>query len=543
MRPVVAYFRARGFKIMPYMDNFGSLAATPHRLSPVSQEQATAGRVDAIAVFRNLEIKIHKTKGATVSTRTLDLLGFTIDTCRCLLLPSPDRLRGVVGSAVSLRRHATTHRRWVTLHALQRLCGAAVSTFPAVPDACFRLQALYACSPSGPLRGMRQLPARALADLEWWCSLATSPDVGCAPWQQPVRGELTTDACENGWGGLHGRLVPARGFFSADDQAAHVIVKEMRAMLYTLQVFPNLRGPGVVRLRLDSMVSVHVLNSMRSRSPALMTVVRALHAELHRRQLRAEGYWLSTVANAHADRLSRDRDSSNWRLRRSVFSVLHARSGPFTIDRFATSLNTHLPRFNSAVAYPNSEAVDAYRQRWGGAEHNNINPPLSQAALAIAKVAAGGASAVLVLPFWPAQPWWARINHLAQAAVLLPDGAPLFTHNRYTGPGHSPRWQAAAFYVGTPTTQSTDLAGGRSPTWETWPPSARQAPAIRLQDLISARTSIPGRRTRTGAVGRHLGPFAPTTVGTPFPPPLAPWPATLARLPSAIWSRALSEAT
>lgn len=357
-----------------------------------------------------------------------------------------------------------------------------MSTSPAVPDARFRLQALYACFPSGLRRGMRQLPARALADLEWWCSLATSPDVGRALWQQPVIGELTTDSCEYGWGGLLGRLVPARGFFSADDQAAHINVQEVRAMLYTLQSFPNLRGPGVIRFRLDSMVSVHVLNSMRSMSPALMNVVRALHAELHRRQLRAEGYWLSTVANAHADRLSRDRDSSDWRLRRSVFSVLYARWGPFTIDRFATTLNTHLFRFNSAVANPNSEAVDAYRQRWGGAEHNYINPPLSQAALAIAKVAADGASAVLVPPVWPAQPWWARINHLAQAAVLLPDGAPLFKHGRYMGPGHSPRWQTAAFYVEPPTIPSTALAGGRSPTWESWPPSARQAPAPRLQD-------------------------------------------------------------
>lgn len=142
------------------------------------------------------------------------------------------------------------------------------------------------------------------------------------------------------------------------------------------------------------MVSVHVLNSMRSRSPALMDVVRDLHAELHRRQLRAEGYWLSTVANAHADRLSRDRDSSDWGLRRSFFLVLHSRWGPLTIDRFATVLNTHLPRFNCAVANPDAEAVDAYKQHRGGPEHNNTNPPLSQAESAISKVAADGTSAV-----------------------------------------------------------------------------------------------------------------------------------------------------
>lgn len=58
--------------------------------------------------------------------------------------------------------------------------------------------------------------------------------------------------------------------------------------MLTLRSFPSLRGPGVVRFRLDSLVNVHVINSMRSRSPALMAVVRELHWELHRRQLRAE---------------------------------------------------------------------------------------------------------------------------------------------------------------------------------------------------------------------------------------------------------------
>lgn len=213
-----------------------------------------------------------------------------------------------------------------------------------------------------------------------------------------------------------------------------------------------------------------------------MDVVRDLYAELHRRQLRAEGYWLSTVANALADRLSRDRDSSNWCLRRSVFLVLHSRWGPFMIDRFATALNTHLPRFNSAVANPCREDVGAYRQHWAGVEHNYINPPLSQAALAIFKVEADGSSAVLVLPVWTAQPWWHRINLLEQAAVLLPDGAPPYTHGRYAGPGLSPRWQTAAIYVAPPTNRITSSAGGRPPTLESWQPSARRVPVPRLQE-------------------------------------------------------------
>lgn len=75
--------------------------------------------------------------------------------------------------------------------------------------------------------------------------------------------------------------------FSPTDQAEHINIQEIRAMLETPESFPNVRFPGVVRVRIVSMANVHVLNTMRLRLPALMDVVRELHKELHSRQLRA----------------------------------------------------------------------------------------------------------------------------------------------------------------------------------------------------------------------------------------------------------------
>eukprot|EP00168_Porphyra_purpurea_P015821 TRINITY_DN4959_c0_g1_i1.p9 TRINITY_DN4959_c0_g1~~TRINITY_DN4959_c0_g1_i1.p9 ORF type:complete len:121 (-),score=14.76 TRINITY_DN4959_c0_g1_i1:384-746(-) len=120
---------------------------------------------------------------------------------------------------------------------------------------------------------------------------------------------------------------------------------------------------------MDSVVNVHVISMMRSRCLALMRVLQDLHYDLHRRQLRDEAKWLSTVANEHADKLSRDRDSSDWRLRRPVFLVLHSRRGPLTVDCFATDANAHRPRFSSAVACPGAEAANAWNLPWRG-EHN-----------------------------------------------------------------------------------------------------------------------------------------------------------------------------
>lgn len=58
MRPVVAHLRARGFKLLPYMDDFGCLAAVAPGCRPVSRSRATAGRVGAVAFFASLGVDV-----------------------------------------------------------------------------------------------------------------------------------------------------------------------------------------------------------------------------------------------------------------------------------------------------------------------------------------------------------------------------------------------------------------------------------------------------------------------------------------------------
>lgn len=198
-----------------------------------------------------------------------------------------------------------------------------------------------------------------MTEITWWTRLKTSAEVGRALWQQPIIAELTTDACGYGWGAELNRWVRARGFFSLEEQADHINVQELSALDKALDRFPATRGPGVLRLRLDSTVNVAVINNITTRSPALKTVLDRIVHKLACRGLRAEATWLSSLANARADKLSRDKDSSDWRLHADVFAVLARAWGPLDVDRLATAENRLLARFNSLVLSPGCEAVDA----------------------------------------------------------------------------------------------------------------------------------------------------------------------------------------
>ena len=78
--------------------------------------------------------------------------------------------------------------------------------------------------------------------------------------------------------------------------------------------------------------------------------------------------------NVEADYISKVLEIDDWMLNPQVFEWLESMWGPHTVDRFANSANTQLPRFNSKFWSWGTEAVDAFTCSWGH-ENNWICPP------------------------------------------------------------------------------------------------------------------------------------------------------------------------
>lgn len=156
--------------------------------------------------------------------------------------------------------------------------------------------------------------------------------------------------------------------------------------------------------------------------------------------------------------------------------------GPLTVDRFATPLNAHLMRFNSRVACPGAEAVDALLQ--SGRQGQQLSPaglwrpPFALAATVLRKVFLEQATAVVILPVCRAQPWWPRAVSRATAAVLLPAAALCFTRGRYATPAIPPSWKMTAFYFRRRGNPPTLYDGVPLRSVPSWPPSARQVLAL-----------------------------------------------------------------
>lgn len=177
---------------------------------------------------------------------------------------------------------------------------------------------------------------------------------------------------------------------------------------------------------------------------------------------------MPTAANVWAYRLFRDKDSTHWCLNRSIFLALDAAWGPCPVDRFVTAQNAQLPRFTLLLNHPGAEAVDGLQQDWGGPETNYMKPLFAQARLVIKKIVRERATAVVVLPAWPAQNWWAETLHRANAAVYLPSAAALYTHGSYAALARPPFFWTVALLLVAGGRQLRRWPGALTPTPRLW---------------------------------------------------------------------------
>ena len=148
--------------------------------------------------------------------------------------------------------------------------------------------------------------------------------------------------------------------------------------------------------------------------------------------------------------------------------MLDFKWGPHSVDRFACSYNTKLPRFNSRFYQPGAEAVDAFTQDWGR-ENNWLVPPVSLIARVISHMRLCKAEGTIVVPVWKASYFWTILScdgrpwsPFVHDWLLLPDYKCLFVRgnakNRLFGAKRLP-FKVAALRVKFNVSELSRLSG------------------------------------------------------------------------------------
>jgi hypothetical protein len=157
---------------------------------------------------------------------------------------------------------------------------------------------------------------------------------------------------------LNGRL-EARGFWGPEDEHHHITWKALKAVgLAVLSFLPHLAGRNIL-LHEDNHAACYVVAGLTSRSPEMMNELRRLWYLLDTNNIHIRPRYIRSSANSWADKLNRHLDSDDSQEDPAVLHERDTQFGPHTIDRFASALNTLLPRYNANWLDPSCEAIDS----------------------------------------------------------------------------------------------------------------------------------------------------------------------------------------
>ena len=440
MRPVVASLRRDGVRMLQYLDDSLFLHQDRNEL------QRLAARIDGL--FQSLGLLRKPTKGCWIPTRCLKHLGIEIDTARRLFLVPPEKRATVMGASASLLRYATSHRRWVSVRKLANLCGLVISLSVAMPMARTVTRSLYdAIGTKTSWADDVRLCQQALRDLRW---LAELPQDACdkSIFRPLPLATVHTDASDSGWGAVLNQLVPAQGFFNAPQQVQHITAKELSAVFNALVEFRQQLTNKPVRIVTDNMSVRAVLNKGCSTSPHLMGIYRKILDLCLQRGILLQAEYLPTHLNVQADYLSRIHPAGEWSLPAEVLLRAERWFGARTIDLFASPASAVCPRYCSILPHQDSLG-DAFSRDWSG-ERAWICPPFGMLSRAVEQLSRQGAEAVVVVPYWPAAPWFPVLQAMSDYMQIIPQAYidNIVVHGHHGAEVHRNRkWKLMLYHV------------------------------------------------------------------------------------------------
>ena len=216
---------------------------------------------------------------------------------------------------------------------------------------------------------------------------------------------IFSDASANGCAAfIQGTDLVFQRNWSLDESEKSCTWRELAAIKFSIEAFGTRLSKQRVRWHTDSQKAVRIIQ-VGSMVRELQDLALSASLFTVQRQIQLDLIWLPRRQNAQADFFSKVIDFDDHSVHDDVFKQLHQLWGPHSIDRFASSYNAKLSRFNSRFLQPGTEAVDAFTQDWSS-ENNWLLPPISLIGKLLSHMHESKAVGTLIVPMWKSSYFW-----------------------------------------------------------------------------------------------------------------------------------------
>ena len=399
LRPIVAYLRSLGLRLVLYVDDFVLLA---HRDAIVYHKQVL------LSTLENLGWKVNFEKSSLEPTLVKEYIGYLIDNTGEKPVIKIPRKR-ITKVRRDIQRCLTKGR--VSARGLARLGGQCISMYKCIFPAKLQLRNLYRLlATKSSWSDILILDNSTIDDLNWWYSSLSTWN-GLVVQETQIDIQMTTDASSIAWGAW----IPgheAQGFWNKDMSYRHSNYRELLAVWLGLISLREFLKNKTVQICSDNITTVAFINHMGGSTKELDMIARQIHQQAINMNTKIVASYISGVKNWQADQLSRLNSTYKWKLHPNLFRLIDDYWGPHTIDRFASMMTTQIPNYNSLYWDPLTSGVDALAQMDWSLSNNYVNAPFGLLPRILDIVIKQQATATVIAPMWPAQIWFQKLTTL-----------------------------------------------------------------------------------------------------------------------------------
>ena len=442
MAVVAKEARRRGLRMVVYIDDILLMAPT--------KEAAAQARDTFLQILKDFGFTLNATKSVLTPSQVMEFLGILIDSRNMTFSLPPRKIEKIMELTRKMARRAAANKA-IDLIDLQRLIGTLQSVTPCVLPTRLHtnslIEALRSAESHPRLRAT--LGPLATANLSWWqLNLLAYNGRPIVP--RPPDRSLDTDASGKGWGAIyinrHGKRHECQGFFTSLMSSN---TRELTAISLAVQSLTKALDwkDCSVRVRTDNQTSMSYINRMGGHEPHLSRITEGVHKACLARRIYLTAEYLPGVKNETADKLSRI--ESNWaesQLAHQLFRLADTTWGPHSLDAFASATNHQCPRYVSLRLDHKTLYTDFLSHPVSQKENVWAFPPFALIGKVMRKVEEESLTLTLLIPVWPAQPWWPLLpSLLCDYPLLLPHHPhPISTWVEGVQQHHCPSWQWAA---------------------------------------------------------------------------------------------------
>lgn len=386
MKPLVTFLRKKGFLSVVYLDDFLLLG---------SDFQSCANNVlETCRTLINLGFEVNIDKSSLLPKQTCTFLGFVFDSEHMqICIPQQKSQKLLLLLDVFLEKSVCTIRDFA------KLLGSLVAVCPATKYGWLHTKSLERAKfvallkSKGDYNAKMNIPPSVKTDLGWWKRKISSASVSLI--RPPFIKEIFSDASRSGWGAVCSGQ-KTHGFWNIQEQELHINALELKAAFFALKCFASELSEASVMLRIDNTTAMSYINRMGGvKFPVLNSLANSIWQWCEQRNITVFASYISSFDNVEADRESRKLpDDTEWELAQFAYrKVLETFSTP-AIDLFATRV-----------------AVDAFTLNWNSIVFYAFSP-FNLILRVLKKIRDEKAEGILVVPHWPAQPWFPLFSSL-----------------------------------------------------------------------------------------------------------------------------------